>query len=223
MATNNAIDNTSNPLASTAVTIDPGASGDSYTQFNINGTGEFRIGVDDTDDSFRISQGNALGTNDTFVISSGGLITRPLQPSFRATPSSTLSNVTGDGTAYTVVFATESFDRNGDYDGTSTFTAPLTGLYYFACSLSFDDLTTSYTQLECQFDRNSGTLHTWLNIDPSIGLSISGDIFTWCGNITLYLTASDTVSVKATASGSTKTVDIITTNNASYFCGYLIG
>ena len=68
-----------------AVIVDPGASGDSFIQFNINTTAEFRIGVDDDDgDSFKISQGSALGTNDTFVVTSSGEITIPLQPSFQA-------------------------------------------------------------------------------------------------------------------------------------------
>ena len=45
MATKNSLNNKSQEL-----TIDPGASGDSFLQFNINTTGEFRIGVDDTDE-----------------------------------------------------------------------------------------------------------------------------------------------------------------------------
>ena len=42
MAKINAINNQSAEL-----TIDPGASGDSFIQFDINTTGEFRVGVDD--------------------------------------------------------------------------------------------------------------------------------------------------------------------------------
>lgn len=42
MATKNSIGNKSQDL-----TLDPGASGDSFVQFDINGTGKFRVGVDD--------------------------------------------------------------------------------------------------------------------------------------------------------------------------------
>ncbi len=40
MAQNNALNKKSQEL-----TVDPGASGDSFVQFDINATGEFRIGV----------------------------------------------------------------------------------------------------------------------------------------------------------------------------------
>ena len=125
MATINALNNASGEL-----TIDPGASGDSFIQFDINTTGEFRIGVDDTDDSFRISQGSALGTNDMFVVTAAGEITTPSQPAFNAYMGSTASNVTGDGTLYAIAFDTELYDVGSDYNtGTYTFTAPVTGRY----------------------------------------------------------------------------------------------
>ena len=107
MAKINAINNKSGEL-----TIDPGASGDSFVQFDINGTSEFRIGVDDTDDSFRISQGSALGTNDTFVMTAAGEITMPLQSAFSAYNSSDDLNATGDGTSFTCEFDTEIFDQD---------------------------------------------------------------------------------------------------------------
>ena len=57
MAKNNAINN-----RLTDFTIDPGATGDSYVQFAINGTDEWRLGVDDdADDAYKLAQGSALG------------------------------------------------------------------------------------------------------------------------------------------------------------------
>ena len=80
MATKNSIDNAVQDL-----TIDPGATGDSFIQFDINATGEFRIGVDDASgDAFVIAQGSALGTNDTFVMTAAGERTMPLQSAFLA-------------------------------------------------------------------------------------------------------------------------------------------
>jgi len=134
MATINKINRESDPF-----TIDPGASGDAYIQFNINGTGEFRIGVDDdASDAFKISQGSALGTNDTFVMTADGIMTLPLNPAF-INEQNTESSVTGDGTVHSygsVTATTSVVDRNSDMTegngaGTpATFTAPLTGLYY---------------------------------------------------------------------------------------------
>ena len=116
----------------TELTIDPGASGDSFVQFDINATGEFRIGVDDDDgDAFKISQGSALGTNDTFVMTSSGERTLPLQPAFAGYLSSTDSSITGNGATYTFGSGnsiTEQYDIGSNFS-TSTFTAPVTGKY----------------------------------------------------------------------------------------------
>jgi hypothetical protein len=217
MATNNSINNTSDPIATAGVQIDPGASGDSYVQFDINTTGEFRMGVDDTDDSFRISQGSALGTNDTFIMTAAGERTLPLQPTFRATPSGTLTNVTGDGTEYTVVFATEAFDVGSDFDGTSTYTAPVTGLYCFTTYVSWSG-STAFSSVIAQFDINGANEYLLDLRDPSV--ATGGTNNHSGGSFYINLTAADTVTVVATASGGAKTVDIIT--GSTRFMCYLV-
>jgi len=138
MATQNSIYKKTQDL-----TVDPGASGDSFVQFDINGTGEFRVGVDDTDDSFRISQGSALGTNDTFIMTAAGERTMPLQPAFLAVLSTTQNNVTGNNTKYSYVCDTEVFDQNSDYNNTTgIFTAPVTGRYVISARIYLSDCTT---------------------------------------------------------------------------------
>lgn len=133
MAKINAITNRSGSL-----TIDPGASGDSFIQYNINGTGEFRIGVDDTDsDAFVIAQGSALGTTNTFRMSAAGERTLPLQPAFLGTLSAQDANVTGNGTQYTMGqgnSVTNVYDQGGDFTTAGVFTAPVTGRYSFGTS-----------------------------------------------------------------------------------------
>jgi len=130
MAKVNAINNKSEEL-----TIDPGASGDSFVQFDINGTGEFRIGVDDdASDAFKISQGSALGSNDCFISTAAGEITMPLTPAFLMTHGTADTNCTGNGTAFTIGSGnalTEVFDQNNDMTTGGTFTAPVTGKYAF--------------------------------------------------------------------------------------------
>jgi len=124
MATQNTINKKTQDL-----TIDPGATGDSFVQFDINGTGEFRIGVDDTNDSFCISQGSALGTNDTFVMSDAGERRMPLHPAAMAYSTTSYLDVTGNGTAYSIIYTPEIFDQNSHF-ASSTFTAPIDGKYH---------------------------------------------------------------------------------------------
>lgn len=217
----NAINNESEEL-----TIDPGASGDSFVQFDINGTGEFRIGVDDDDsDKFKISQGSALGSNDTFIITAAGEITKPLQPAFLAKRDSTLSNVTGDGTNYpTVVFDNEIFDQNGDYDNsTGIFTAPITGRYLFTVGFYLTDFTSSHTRCVTYMSSSNGVYYTF-DCNAANVKNVSNEIRI-CNSCVADMDASDTITAGLNVQNGTKVVDIFgdgTTTRFSYFGGYLI-
>jgi len=137
MAKVNSINNKAKQL-----TIDPGVSGDSFLQFNINEASEFKIGVDDSDsDKLKISQGSDLAANTTFVMTAAGERTMPLQPAFLAdvTP---VTSVTGDGTEYQVTTDSPIFDQSGDWNVNGTFTASVTGLFGLGLSLKmFSDLS----------------------------------------------------------------------------------
>jgi len=211
MAKINSINNATGEL-----TIDPGASGDSFVQFDINTTGEFRIGVDDTDDSFRISQGSALGTNDTFVMSDAGERTMPLQPAFSAAHSAQQLDVTGNGTVATVNFTTEIFDQNNDYDGTNTFTAPITGRYGFSGSVFIADLGAA--TLGRSFIVTSNRTFNGNFMTP-----ISGSLV---GNVVATVTdldAADTALLKGMATGTgADTADFPVSTADCFFNGALI-
>ena len=216
MATKNSINNKSGSL-----TLDPGASGDSFLQFNINSTGEFRIGVDDTDDSFRISQGSALGTNDTFIMDVNGIRLAPLLPAFLALNSSTRTNVTGDSTAYTMVFDTEKFDLNNDF-ATPTFTAPVTARYAFNIQFLLKGIGGSHSAGTCSLVTSNRTYLVHMG-DPSV--YVGGDNFTYSTSFIADMDVSDTATVSLVVSGSTKSVDFFgggTNNGWSVFSGYLL-
>ena len=219
MATHNIINQASNPLSSTAITIDPAASADSYVQYNISTAAKFRDGVDQSDsDAYKISQGNALGTNDCMTVSSVGEILRPLQPAFLAGISADILNVTGDGTAYTIVFNTEVYDQNNDFNSTTgVFTAPVAGRYSFACTVLFAGLTSSHT---------SGTVYLVASNRTPLGAILSPAAQYNPGNslginfgVEVDMDAADTASIQVTISNGTKVADITTT---SFFGGLLI-
>ena len=60
-------------------------------------------------------------------IDSAGHVTMPYQPAFLARPSSQQANL-AINTTHTIAFGTEVFDRGADF-ASSTFTAPIEGLY----------------------------------------------------------------------------------------------
>ena len=141
--TQNALNKTSSRF-----TVDPLAASDSYIQFNEETVAKWRIGNDETDDNYKISQGNALGTNDCVVLYSTGEVTLPLTPAFLATTDAGTAqdNVTGAGTLYNILYPTEIYDVSGDYNaGTSIFTAPTFGKYLICCSVSLAALDANAT------------------------------------------------------------------------------
>ena len=210
MATQNSIDHISNPLASSAVTVDPGAAGDSYVQFNINTTNKFRIGSDDdAGDAFKISQGNALGTNDTFVMTTSGERTMPLQPAFLALVSTNYTyDVTGDGSAYVIIFDTERYDQNSDYNNaTGVFTASVDGRYYFNVSMQTRYYTASHTLLTVYAIATSRTL-LLRKFNPGVTKDVDAYIEE-SYSFYIDMTASHTIYIELTVSNHTKTIALI--------------
>lgn len=206
-----------------SLTIDPGASGDSYTQHDIGGVGKYRVGVDDDDgDKFKISSGSALGTNDCLVVTSDGEITKPLTSAFLAVLDSTISNVTGDGTVYKVVWDTEVFDQNSDFDGTSTFAAHVTGRYVFDCALLLSGVLTSHTSMYIRLVTSNRT-YLFNQVDPGNIMS-SGTEYGIAFSVLCDMDASDTAYINVNVQNGTKVIDLVTNGSSdpyNWFSGSL--
>jgi hypothetical protein len=75
--------------------------------------------------------------NTALTIDANGIMDKPLQPCFYATVGN--GQAIADSTVTTLTLDSERFDLNGDFDtSTSTFTAPVTGKYYFTGVYGFD-------------------------------------------------------------------------------------
>ena len=220
MATKNSINNVSQDL-----TVDPGASGDSFVQFDINATGEFRIGVDDTDgDEFKISQGSALGTNDTVTITPSGAMRQELTPAVETfTPNA--SNVTGDGTVFTVDWSTEIFDQGSNMSGT-TFTAPVTGRYRIMISIRLGGFSSSHTAGDFGIVTSNRTYKALVSDYQSLRQLGSLQIIMGTNCILADMDASDTATAALTVSGGALTVDISTISSTDprngFFCNLAV-
>ncbi len=128
------VTNSSNTASSAAllnITVGGSTAADAFTTYTVAGTTNWSEGVDNSDsDAYVIAASTALGTTNVMRVSTAGEINYPLQPAFSAYVNTTIPNVTGDGTFYTIIPDTELFDQNGDFTlASGTFTAPVTGKY----------------------------------------------------------------------------------------------
>lgn len=216
------VSNTSNTASSNAAyfaTVAGTTANDAFVQYAVSGTTTWTQGIDNsvTGDPYVLAASSALGTTNVMSITTGGAMSRPLHPCFLATKGTTQTNVTGDGTSVTVSYTTEVFDQSSSYDATDTFTAPVTGRYFFVAAVRADQLTVASTNYQLQFTATSGTLfNTFMNASSA---QTSGLII-FNASAIINMTAADTCKVTFITSGITKVVDLTTPD--AYFGGFLI-
>lgn len=159
--------------------------------------------------------GTTITTSSTALIDASNRMTNTSQPAFLA-GGSLVSNVTGDGTVYTVSFSNEIFDQGSNYNNeTFIFTAPVTGRYVFYFGLTARDLNTAtHTQNVLSFVSTGLTL-TAFDTKNSIGAIPTNTQLSFSGSCYVNMAATDTARIDFTSSGGTKTVGI----TAGYFFG----
>ena len=151
-----------------------------------------------------------------------GAVTAPLQPAFNATSTANQASATGDGTTVTVVFGSERYDINSDFDGVSTFTAPVTGKYLFHFSVRTDD-TVSGTNDEgatAIVTSNLGYNQVFNYGVLTEGNSGAERIY-WRMSVQCDMDAADTATCTIIIKGGTKIVDV-RNDNATTFSGMLV-
>lgn len=196
------------PIFSTALVL--GAATTSGIRLEVDGG---VLGVREGDDTAfaPITAGALIATSAAF----SGVVTKTAQPAFLA-KSALQSNVTGDGTVYNVLFATESFDQANNFSS-PTFTAPVTGKYWLSVNILASGLTTSHTSAYVELLVNSVGYYSQLVRSAEY---VGDDTWTASVGVLVAMTAGHTATVNLVVSGSTKVVDIGANN--SFFCGYLV-
>lgn len=152
--------------------------------------------------------------NTYFTISSSGAITLAQQPAFLAS-NTTQSNVTGDGTLYTVQF-TEITDKAGNFS-VDEFIAPVTGMYQCNLSLILTGLDTT-NQSNILMLINTSNRDYWFQLtDIPTGITL------WTPTIShlVNMDAGDSAFAKVKVDGTSKTVDLQAGTEPGYFSCFL--
>ncbi len=155
----------------------------------------------------------------------GGGTGQTTAPSFLAYKSTTATNATGDGTAFTVIFNSTVFNITTSYaTGTGLFTAPLTGNYYFQTNLVFEPLISGHTHGSLSFVVSTGATYVIAFDNPFA--QNNGSQTTYNSSAIIPLVATNTVKVVLTITGSTKTVGVlgqaIASGGLATFSGFLL-
>jgi len=149
-----------------------------------------------------------------------GPITSATHPAFLALPTGTWADQTGDGTVFTVIFDTEVFDQGANYNGVSTFTAPVTGKYRFSASVMLLQLAAAHLTHSLELVASNRTI---------VGMYDDVAANPFVGTRTMVMTtlvdmdAGDTAYISLYVSGSTKVVDIFGhATGRTFFSGELV-
>lgn len=210
--------NTASSAARETISVGGGTAGDPTINWNVSGVTNWEMGIDNSvSDNLTISQGTALGTNDTWRMTTAGQRTMPLQCSFLYTAIAQ-ANVTGDGSTYTIVYATKVFDQSNNFDGISTFTAPVTGIYCLGAINSIVGFTAAHNQMDLTLVTSAGS-YIQDTKNPYNCSSAGGSFYKSSNSFLIKLTAGQTAIFRILVGVGTKTVSI--TGGANIF-GYLV-
>ena len=180
---------------------------------------DFHIGLDDSEDKLTIGLGSTLGTTSHMTFDSTGAILKPLQPAFLARRSSDVNNI-ATATSNTIVFDTETFDQNGDFDTSNgRFTAPVTGRYQLNTHVYLQQVPTDTSYLYIQLNTSNNAI---LDIIDPAAYDQEMTYYTFSINLLADMDAGDTASVIVYQQGGTQQVDIDGSNEINTsFSGFL--
>ncbi len=149
-----------------------------------------------------------------------------LKPAFLGKRITTVSNVTGDASVYAVLYDSEAYDRNGDFDpATGKFTANVAGIYRFLGTVALSDLGASHTRADVTIDHKNSTgstLGSYAVVCNPCAVSVTGSASVPV-EVSLEMAKGDTANLTASVSGGTLTVDVYGTASTiyTYFAGEL--
>ena len=224
------IDGDIGSVTGSAVTISGSTTGlttsGSGTLMNLTGTlGIANGGTNAT--SYTQSNGVLVYNGTRFVnyagpqINTAGQSTNTSQPCFNVYCSGNISSITGDGTAYTILFNTKAVDNDSNFNtSTGLFTAPVAGNYIFSWSVGIFNLTVAFTSYVLNLVADGGSQQI-NRFNPGVIVDPNGYLF-MSGSMVQPMTVGATASLQLAVANSTKTIGIYGGANATTFSGALL-
>lgn len=154
--------------------------------------------------------GTALVSSSTFLIDASNRVVNTSQPLASYYLASTVSNVTGDGTAYTVLFDTAAINQGGILNtATGIVTAPVTGNYLLTGSIALTNLSALYTSGIIDIVSTAKTYETGA-CNYGLIRDVNNNLLQSFSKI-IPMTAGDTVkiTVKVNGSSTPKTIGVL--------------
>jgi len=214
-----------NPSFGTAVVAGGGTGIATTTAYGLitggtTATGAFQTVTPGTAHTVVTSGGTgALHTYTSAFKITSDVMTNTAQPAFLAYANANISNVTGDGTYYIVVFNTKVYDQATNF-GTTTFTAPSTGKYLLTALVTINGVTSSNTAGTLQIVTTARTYE--YELSPAKTFDSNAEV-PYTITCIADMTAGDTATVPLTIYGGTKIVGVVgSATLQSYFSGYLV-
>jgi hypothetical protein len=144
-----------------------------------------------------------------------------IDPCFSVRMAANRTNVTGDGTAYTVAFDTENLDQTSNFNtSTFQFTAPVNGAYLFTVALAVSGQDVGTTDGNLKLVTSNRTYY-----GTAVATPLTNNFWTFQFSGIVDMEANDTAHVVLTLSGGGKTADISAADSGgtySLFSGILI-
>lgn len=209
--------NTASSAARETITVGGASAGDPISQWDISGVTTWSMGIDNSDsDNLKMNPSGSLGASDTWVMTTAGERTMPLQPAFAAVLKTAVSNVTGDNSTYYLgdtdlgAALTALFDQNSDFttgaSGGAYFTAPIDGTYIVGAAVYATGVTSAMGNLTFAIITTSGGEATIQG--HAANMRTSSNDFQCCGSQILQMDMGDVFRASARLNGGSKVVDI---------------